>query len=68
VTLEIIGRRLGLSRERVRQIEARALSRLREQEGAQRLVASLDLPVPEPAGSSKSRDEAEPTQPASPAV
>ncbi len=44
VTLEIIGRRLGLSRERVRQIEARALARLRLEGDARRLGASLDLP------------------------
>jgi RNA polymerase primary sigma factor len=39
VTLEQIGRRMGISRERVRQIERRALERLRERGEIQRLAA-----------------------------
>jgi RNA polymerase sigma factor (sigma-70 family) len=39
LTLEQIGKRLGLSRERVRQIESRALDRLREQDGIRELIA-----------------------------
>jgi RNA polymerase sigma factor (sigma-70 family) len=39
VTLEQIGRRMGISRERVRQIERRALERLRERGEVQRLAA-----------------------------
>lgn len=42
-TLQEIGERIGLSRERVRQLEVRALKRLREQEGAADLAASLEL-------------------------
>jgi RNA polymerase primary sigma factor len=40
-TLAEIGEKLGVSRERVRQIELRALEQLREQEGARRLAAEL---------------------------
>jgi RNA polymerase sigma factor (sigma-70 family) len=40
-TLAEIGQRLGVSRERVRQIELRALEQLREQEGARRLAAEI---------------------------
>jgi len=39
LTLQEIGQRLGLSRERVRQIERRALERLREREEIRKLVA-----------------------------
>lgn len=41
-TLEQIGQALGLSRERVRQLEARALKRLRETQPAQRLHPILE--------------------------
>jgi RNA polymerase primary sigma factor len=43
-TLEDIGRRLNLSRERVRQLTGRALEKLRQQPESQRLLASLDRP------------------------
>lgn len=42
-TLTTIGRRLGLSRERVRQLEARALGRLRESGAIESLADSFDL-------------------------
>jgi len=41
-TLEQIGQNLGLSRERVRQLEARALKKLRETQPAQRLHPILE--------------------------
>ncbi|MDJ0869509.1 MAG: sigma factor-like helix-turn-helix DNA-binding protein, partial [Myxococcota bacterium] len=41
-TLEQIGQSLGLSRERVRQLEARALKKLRETMPAQRLHPILE--------------------------
>jgi RNA polymerase primary sigma factor len=44
-TLEDIGKRLNLSRERVRQITGRALEKLREQPESRALLASLDLPL-----------------------
>ncbi len=44
LTLAEIGKRVELSRERVRQIEARALEHLRHEELVQRLLASLDRP------------------------
>jgi RNA polymerase primary sigma factor len=43
VTLGEIGKRLGISRERVRQIEGAALARLRRQVGAKQLRYSLGL-------------------------
>jgi RNA polymerase sigma factor (sigma-70 family) len=42
-TLQQIGDRLGLSRERVRQIESRALAQLRSEGGFESLAASLGL-------------------------
>ena len=44
-TLEDIGKRLNLSRERVRQITGRALEKLREQPESKKLLASLDQPL-----------------------
>jgi RNA polymerase primary sigma factor len=44
LTLQEIGDRVGLSRERIRQIEARALARLREGAEADGLEAALDRP------------------------
>jgi RNA polymerase primary sigma factor len=41
-TLQEIGRRLGLSRERARQLEARALAQLREGSDARLLEALAD--------------------------
>ena len=41
-TLEQIGQSLGLSRERVRQLEARALKKLRDTTPAQRLQPILE--------------------------
>ncbi len=40
-TLAEIGEKLGVSRERVRQIELRALEQLREQDGARRLAVEI---------------------------
>jgi RNA polymerase primary sigma factor len=47
LTLQQIGERLGLSRERVRQLETRALERLRERVEPLGLGASLDHPAAE---------------------
>jgi RNA polymerase sigma factor (sigma-70 family) len=45
LTLQQIGERMGLSRERVRQLETRALGRLREQVAPLGLGPSIDLPL-----------------------
>jgi RNA polymerase sigma factor (sigma-70 family) len=45
LTLQQIGERMGLSRERVRQLETRALGRLREHVAPLGLDASIDLPL-----------------------
>jgi RNA polymerase sigma factor (sigma-70 family) len=42
MTLQMVGHRLGLSRERVRQIQAEAFGRLREQPAVRDLVEMLD--------------------------
>jgi DNA-binding CsgD family transcriptional regulator len=42
-TLEEIGQQMGLSRERVRQLEHRALARLRERSAIRRLGAAFEL-------------------------
>jgi RNA polymerase primary sigma factor len=58
-TLEEIGQQMGLSRERVRQLEHRALARLRERSAIRRLgvafelVPSGDEPKPAPAAASE---------------
>ena len=41
-TLEEVGRRLGVTRERARQMEHRALAKLREDPACQRLRGYLD--------------------------
>jgi RNA polymerase sigma factor (sigma-70 family) len=46
-TLAEIGERIGISRERVRQLEGRALTRLRQQPGAMGLLESLQLAAAE---------------------
>jgi len=44
MTLQMVGQRLGLSRERVRQIQSEAFGHLREQSAVHRLVELLDAP------------------------
>jgi DNA-directed RNA polymerase sigma subunit (sigma70/sigma32) len=43
-TLEEVGRKMGVTRERVRQIEAQALSRLRRFDSSYRICQSLLIP------------------------
>ena len=47
LTLQQIGERMGLSRERVRQLETRALRNLREKVAPLGLLASIDVPLAE---------------------
>jgi RNA polymerase primary sigma factor len=65
LTLQEIGERMGLSRERVRQLETRALWRLRDEREVRRLVASIDLELPEDDGRrDRTRRERAPWRPA----
>jgi RNA polymerase primary sigma factor len=63
-TLEEIGQQMGLSRERVRQLEHRALARLRERQAIRRLGAAFEL-VP---GGEEPQAQAPQTAPGAPPV
>jgi len=64
-TLEEIGQQMGLSRERVRQLEHRALARLRERQAIRRLGAAFEL-VPAGDDPEPQAQQAAPGAPAAP--
>ena len=66
-TLEEIGKQMGLSRERVRQLEHRALARLRERQAIRRLGAAFEL-VPAGDDPEPEAQQAAPGAPAAPTL
>jgi len=66
-TLEEIGQQMGLSRERVRQLEHRALARLRERQAIRRLGAAFEL-VPGGEERQATQAQAHPPAPSAPAA
>jgi RNA polymerase sigma factor (sigma-70 family) len=68
-TLEEIGQQMGLSRERVRQLEHRALARLRDRQAIRRLGAAFELvPAGEEPPQATPTPQAAPSAPAAPVV